>query len=336
MGESLRAAVLDNRRLANRKPMPDDRIYPSLFSLYGLHTLESFPRALWNQKPDVAIVSGGDGTLGYVVNAIRQKGGEPPVLYCRGGGSANTLLTDLVKQPKVEIPSHLQDIFREGEFEARHIHALVRETEWHGQERIAYGSYLVGFGHPTVEVTRVKESLYRKKGLHNTHRMYLIAGAISSATLLFHRTQPEGLIYQNGEESHHVKMTHAAGAAVFTTSGIGTFVFREQHAVPKDKVRLLTISADSEPELIYKYNAALLVGLRDPDRAVEKGFIDVQDVDGVQVFPARPEDPEQPNCCIDGELARENGSILLYRDTQLITAILHVPLIEQYRKKQAA
>ncbi|MBI4084281.1 MAG: hypothetical protein HY431_00055 [Candidatus Levybacteria bacterium] len=326
MGECLRAVVLDNRRPANRRPLFYDRINPSDFSAYrSVENLGAFKKMLAFEMPDLAIVSGGDGTLGAVINSVRTIYEEPPVLYYRGGGSANTWLKDLVKQPKVDIPSHLQGIFREGEFEGRHIHALVRESE----EKVEYGAYLVGAGHPTVPVTRTKEWLY-DQGFRNTHLMYLMAGAASALTLLS-RTQPTELLIKDGDATEVMDTERIAGAAVFTTNGIGTFVFQKQLLVPRDKVRLFTISADSEPGLIYKYNAALLVGLRNPDRAVEKGLIDVYDVDGVRVFPGQPENPNQPNCCIDGELVREDGPMMLYRDNQQITVILHIPLIERYR-----
>lgn len=324
----MRAIEIDNRRKENRtERVYDHWVHPSQFSKYrNTGNLAELRNGLDTSEYDLIIASGGDGTLAYIFDSIRQSGKEPAVYY-KGGGSASTLLRGIVDLPIVSVPDQLCDIFEPEAFETRNYHPLIRENE---EGVKACGAYLGGFGHLTTKVTEIKEWLYNHK-LIDAHVAYKIAGA-ASVLSLNNRVQPEVVRYKKNGKDEEIDTRYLAEAAVVTIPRLGTFSFRGE--VSDDEVWLLTMAGESNWDLTSSYIKSLFVGglLNKPDRVIEKGLVQVQNANEVQIYPGQPEDANRPNVCFDGELGRVEGGFKLYRDPQALTIITPKSLTNQAKR----
>lgn len=243
---------------------------------------------------------GGDGTIGYVLNML-SIADENPAIYLAGGGSANTLQKGLRTTPQVAIPDNLSEFFTPDAFEAhfyRPPHIAIASGQ--GQETIAY---LVAPDHLGVNVSQNREWIGAHHLNAHMHLTYIASGLISLFKL-GQRVEPN---YVTG-----IKEQKIAAAAAISVPILGTFKLLQ--SIDPDKIRLLSITAQTEYGLFLKYLSTLIIASsfpHGPDSVIKLGLMKSQDVERVSLSP----DPKRsPNVCIDGELRVLRGEIDIRRN----------------------
>jgi len=290
--------IVDNRR--NRsKPFPQSAFLQSADVLSPKHITDITPGNI--DGYDLIALRGGDGTTGYILNALMHIDGQPALLL-EGGGSANTLLKGLRTTPQVAIPQDLTDVCPPDSFEAH----LYRPPQIISDKGVETTAYLVAPDHLTVDVTKHKEKIGDRLG--SVHLSYIVSGLISLLALKS-RVAPGDITPSLG-----INQEKIAAAASIAVPILGTFKLLQ--SIDPNKLRLLSISAHTEYGLLMKYASILLVASSFPngaDTVIKLGLMHSKDVDRIAMTP----DPHHsPNICIDGELRSLRGRIEITRSPQ--------------------
>jgi len=245
-------------------------------------------------------IKGGDGTIGYVLNTLSRTD-DNPAIFLSGGGSANTLLKGLKTTAAVAIPNDLTEYFSPDSFEA-HLYRPPQIISDQGKETVAY---LVAPDHLGVDVTKTREWMEANNLNVHMHLTYIASGLVSLFKL-WGRVEPKDVV--------GIDQQKIAAAAVIAVPILGTF--KLLNSIDSDKVRLLSIAAQTEYALFLKYLSTLIVASSFPhgaDMAIKLGIMTSRDVEKVSLLT----DPDKsPNACIDGELRVVRGKIDFVRSPQ--------------------
>jgi len=290
-------------------------------------SFELTAKELKNNNPPFIIHSGGDGSLGFLLDVLYKaypKEENIPPLLLLGGGTANTTLRGLANwEEKGGLPKNLVDIFHKEKFVVKSYRplslCLLDDTK---QEEIA--AYLAGFGHLTIGVTKIFEKI---RGRINPTLAYLNA-AILSLTNLHQRCQPQLLDFDDKSFPAKVKL---AALAVLGVSHLATFSLNQE--ISNEDFLLLFLQGETEAELYLKYLTTLVVGgvfTGGVDWLIRHQIVNLQKGRQVSVL---PDQENNPNACIDGELKKFNGSLTVKRADKPVTVIVPKEVVGRYKRK---
>ena len=289
-------------------------------------TAKLITEELKNNNPPFIIHSGGDGSLGFLLDVLYKaypEGKNIPPLLLLGGGTANTTLRGLANlRDEENLPDDLVNIFPEEEFVVKSYRPLsLCLLDDAKQEKIA--AYLAGFGHLTIGVTKIFEKI---RGRINPTLAYL-TDAILSLTNLHQRCQPQLLDFDDKSFPAKVKL---AALAVLGVSHLATFSLNQE--ISNEDFLLLFLQGETEAELYLKYLTTLVVGgvfTGGVDWLIRRKVVNLQKGRQVSVL---PDQEDNPNACIDGELKRFERPLTIKRAKSEVILIIPQEIVKRYKR----
>lgn len=286
------------------------------------------PHLLVDHHVQFVGVRSGDGTLSFVNDVLMQiPATDRPALIATGGGSANTGISELIKEPAVPIPDHLSDIFPPDRYEARYyLPPLLTYTETDRKQSIMY---LFGACHMSVNGTIAQERLAASST--DTKKTYTDAGIATLRQLGEPTLTPRLISYViNGET---INADHTPSQLVnlaIALPRLGMFAFNER--VPANKLWLLTIRGNPVMTRL-KYLATAVTGVtfrNGPEMAVRMGFVERTEVDQVTILPDQKNN--RPTINIDGEISSTRGAVTISRNRDGIIYLFPKPLVADLQR----
>lgn len=276
---------------------------------------------------DTAFCWFGDGRGGWWINQARtalaeQRIEKIPRMVWLGGATAGSTICGLSLLAGQEGEQFQEILYRPLEIE-----------DHDGKKSCCI--YLAGFGHLSIFASTWKEAAARdpqKAALaaKNPHRFYL-EGGVRSILETKNLVAPQGVIAvgQGDGETKSFAGCVLCAAEVTSLPVLGTLVFA-RYPLATNKVRLHYIVGGTKTSAWCRYSLGIVVGsLFGAESAVRLGLMRLFDAQTVSL---QPDPMAKINSCLDGELRKLEGDVVLRRAGQEQSIILPNELIARCNK----
>lgn len=333
-----RIVIWDNRR-EPRFPTHAEIRFNGFAKVFRQEEVIKFPLTGLRDK-DFLVVHGGDGTLGLAIDMAKKAyereitDGVIPLVYL-GGGTADTTRKYLQglspeREPRKE-DGRVPDFFHPRQY--KYIDYFPPRATF-STDKKQYLAYLLGGDFLSVGTQEELEILRNRGSIGNIRWAYTRAVIKNAARAYRERDfkpRPEEVRIYSGEELTNAlssEKKYVAVASTLTHQIFGAFTFKKP--VPDKKIRFLSMSGGREGRNSFRrfyarFGLALGMGVVNPDWPVEKGLLQMEEVDLVEMELDKREEIGN-NYLFDGELRSRKGTVSISR------AETSVPIIVPRRK----